>query len=504
LVNAAARIQQRVKLPSPRNMPIDTFVVLMMENRSFDQMLGHLTRNGMPEVNGLQGAESNQGPDGTDYPVHPYEPEETVFHPAQDPTGKIFDPCHGKGCVQEQLSGGNAGFVKNFLATRHDKKGNLVEIPERYRGLVMGYYTAEHLPVYDHLARHFCVCDAWHSSVPGDTWPNRLYALAGREGQSIGHKPSPWARLLARLRGVPLIGSLANAPIYEVEAFTRWLRDDQWKWYSHDPATLRAVDKEYRTFHLRRENFGFFNRKSVSVLTRGLESSIVGGPSFLDDAANGKLRDVSWIDPNFVDLRVLDPNSNDDHPPSDVKAGQALVLELYEALVNSPNWEETMLVITYDEHGGFYDHVVPPAVDDDSGYQTLGVRVPALIVGPRVEKLVCHDTFEHTSLISTILRRFAADPTSALAAMPKRVRSGPHLGSILSDEARSDVPDHGELRSRMDEWRTEARRKRRSRRGERAELSDGAGHELRLHQFQEEFMQFALAMRESGLPPGRP
>jgi phospholipase C len=482
---------------------IEHIVVLMMENRSFDQMLGHLTLNGMPEVNGLQGTESNQGPDGTDYPVHPYEPEETVFHPTQDPTGKVFDPCHGKDCVQEQLSGGNRGFVRNFLATRHDKKGNLVEIPERYRGLVMGYYTSEHLPVYDHLAHQFCVCDAWHSSVPGDTWPNRLYALGGREADSIGHKPGLLASVLARLRNVPLIGNLADAPIFEVEAFTRWLRDDQWKWYSHDPATLRAVDKEYRSFKLRRENFGFFSRKSVSVLTRGLEASIVGGPSFLDDAANGELRDVSWVDPNFVDLRVLDPNSNDDHPPSDIRAGQALALELYEALVNSPNWEETMLVIVYDEHGGFYDHVVPPAVHDDSGYQTLGVRVPALIIGPRVGQQVCHDILEHTSLISTILQRFAANPSGALASMSERVREAPHLGSVLVDEPRSDISDHGDLRERMDEWRIDARRRRRSKEGP-AELGDGAGHELRLHQFQDEFMQFALAMREQGLPPGRP
>ena len=95
----------------------------------------------------------------------------------------------------------------------------------------------------------------------------------------------------------------------------------------------------------------------MSWLTQALEAAIVTHDSFLDDAAKGELRDVSWIDPNFIDLSVLDPNSNDDHPPSDVKAGQALVLELYEALANSPNWEDTVLVIVYDEHGGFYDHV---------------------------------------------------------------------------------------------------------------------------------------------------
>ena len=76
-----------------------------------------------------------------------------------------------------------------------------------------------------------------------------------------------------------------------------------------------------------------------------------------------------------------------------------------------------MLVIVYDEHGGFYDHVAPPEVNDRSGYKTLGVRVPALVVGPRVRKFVCHETFEHTSLIATILRRFASNPEHAIRAI---------------------------------------------------------------------------------------
>jgi phospholipase C len=88
--------------------------------------------------------------------------------------------------------------------------------------------------------------------------------------------------------------------------------------------------------------------------------------------ANERLRHVSWIDPNFVDLNVLDPNSNDDHAPSDIRAGEAFVVEIYDALRNSAEWEDTMLVVGYDEHGGFYDHVAPPPLpfDDGSGYAT--------------------------------------------------------------------------------------------------------------------------------------
>ena len=217
------------------------------------------------------------------------------------------------------------------------------------------------------------------------------------------------------------VKAIENAPIYDVEAFTRHLDDRQWRWYSHDPATLRAADGHYRD-HFMRDNFSFFDRKKLSFLTEAGEALIVGHDSFLDDAAKGELRDVSWIDPNFIDLKILDPNSNDDHPPSDIRAGQALVLEVYEALSRSPAWDDTLLVIVYDEHGGFYDHVPPPAVHDDSGYTTLGVRVPALIVGPRVKQFVCHETFDHTTLIKTILTRFASDPEQAIAEMPQRVQ----------------------------------------------------------------------------------
>jgi phospholipase C len=489
-----------------RLQEIEHIVVLMKENRSFDQMLGYLHRDGMPEVDGLTGNEVNHDGEGKAYPVFEWKPEQTVFHPDLDPTGKVLDPCHSPTCVKEQLSDGNGGFVKNFLATRKDGEGKAVEVPAEYRGLPMGYYSATHLPVYDHLARNYCVCDAWHASIPGDTWPNRLYSLAGRAGESIGHRPGFLHSLGRRLSGVPGISGIAGAPIFEVEAFTRQLEDSQWRWYSHDPATLRAADARYRELlHIDRGNFAYFNRKRVSALTETVESPLVGHDSFLDDAAKGQLRDVSWIDPNFIDLRVLDPNSNDDHPPSDIRAGQALVLELYEALAKSPNWENTLLVIAYDEHGGFYDHVAPPPVGDDgSGFTTLGVRVPALLVGPRVAKQVCHTTFEHTSLIATILRRFAADPEAAIARMPKRVHDAPHLGQALAAAPRADIPDHAHLRETMDSWRARSRQEHRALAGKPSALAEGVGRDLKLHDFQEEFLKFSLAMREQGLPPGQP
>jgi phospholipase C len=481
---------------------IEHIVVLMMENRSFDQMLGYLSRDGMPEVEGLTGRESNPDEQGNDHVVFEWGAEETSFHPLQDPTGKILDPCHSKGCVARQLAGGNQGFITNFIESRKDKNGDRVTIPEQYHTLPMGHYGARHLPMYDFLARNYAVCDAWHSSIPGDTWPNRLFALAGKEG------PKTLPPLLQRIeeRFKDQLHQLENAPIYAVEAFTRQLNDDQWRWYSHDPATLRAADEKYRHFG-ERDNFAFFDRQKVSVLTELLEDAIVTGSSFLDDAANGTLRAVSWIDPNFIDLKVLETASNDDHPPSDVRAGQSLVLETYEALRNSANWEDTLLVIVYDEHGGFYDHVTPPPldVDDGSGYATYGVRVPALLVGPRVKRQVCHQRFDHTSIIKTILTRFASQPEEAIAKMGRRVEHAPHLGAALGDTPRSDTPDHESARTQIAEWRAQARAARRGTREDGHSIArDGAGQPIGLHEFQEEFAKFVLAMRRAGLPYGEP
>lgn len=481
---------------------IKHIVVLMMENRSFDQMLGYLTRDGMPEVRGLTGRESNPDGQGTEHAVFEWGAEETSFHPLQDPSGKILDPCHSKECVAQQLADSNRGFIANFIESRKDKNGTPVTIPDEYHALPMGHYGAQHLPMYDFLARNYAVCDAWHSSVPGDTWPNRLFALAGREGPKM--LPPLLRRIEERFKGE--LQALENAPIYEVEAFTRQLADPQWRWYSHDPATLRAADEKYRHFG-ERDNFAFFDRQKVSILTELLEEPIVIGGSFLDDAANGKLRDVSWIDPNFIDLKVLETASNDDHPPSDVRAGQSLVLETYEALRNSPTWEDTLLVIVYDEHGGFYDHVSPPPlnIDDGSGFATYGVRVPALLVGPRVTRQVCHQQFDHTSLIKTILQRFAADPEQAIAKMGTRVQHAQHLGIALADAARTDIPDHDSARVQITDWRANARAARRGSATQgHSRARDGAGQQLGLHEFQEEFARFALAMRKAGLPYGEP
>jgi phospholipase C len=486
---------------------IKHIVVLMMENRSFDHMLGFLKLEGMAEVNGLTGNEYNLDPDGDKIGITAFDADAQKVQRHGEALEKKLDPDHSVDGVRTQLGHGygdfpNGGFVKAFIESRDpkDKVGkDLWMVP-------MGYYTSKDLPVYDYLAHQYCVCDAWHSSIPGDTWPNRQYALAGQAGEKVNLRLGLLRRLLLKLTGLKLPG---DPPLYEVPAFTRHLEEAQWRWYSHDPATLRCADGLYRKpGDLKKENFRYFERKTLSPVTKTAESWIFGHDSFLDDVAKGQLRAVSWIDPNFIDLNILDPNSNDDHPPTDIRAGQQLVLDTYEALANSPAWEQTLLVVVYDEHGGVYDHVTPPAVPagDNSGFDTLGVRVPALVIGPHVRQHVSHELFDHTSLIKTILLRFAGQPEQAIQQMGPRVANAAHLGGLVADEPRRELGDLGPVRQQMRQWREGARAARTAPRANvKSPAPDGAGHPLVLTEFQDEFMKAAYALRHGvGVPPGHP
>jgi phospholipase C len=490
-------------------------VVVMMENRSFDHMLGYLWQEGMTEIDGLRGDEFNLDADGARITVHPFDAEASTVQRVGEALQKRLDPDHSPAGVRKQLGPGyteggppNGGFVRSFIESRKtsDNVGkDLWSVP-------MGFYTSKDVPVYDHLARQYCVCDRWYCSIPGDTWPNRLYAYSGTQSDKADGGPL-WDQITA----LPPLRRLKSMPLYDVAAFTRQLADKQWRWYSHDPATLRVADARYRDLaNPRPDNFAFFDRRKVDWVTQTLERPLVRGGSFLDDAAQGSLPQVSWIDPNFVDLSVLETNSNDDHPPSDIRAGQAFIFDVYEALLHSPDWDDTLLVITYDEHGGFYDHVTPPALPTDDParprYKTYGLRVPTLIAGPRVQREVLHapadgTQFDHTTLIKTILLAFAANPSRAIGRMPTRVQRAPHLGGVLLDAPRTDVDDPRNARDLIDAWRQEARRRRAALLGDPAAgaahsaAPDGAGHPLIMTEFQSDWHKFATTMRQVGVEP---
>ena len=477
------------RIPAPSDEPagrlerIEHIVVVMMENRSFDHMLGYLslpaTLGGRErtDVDGLRGPDENFNlHDGQRYPIHHLARTEFA--------GEAEDPDHSGPSVDEQLSNGGQGFVDNFArysAAQAQKLG--VPVPDP--GLVMGYYDGDDLPVYDHLAAEYCVVDRWFSAVPGATWPNRLYAMAG---QAAGSR------------------SDIAVPIYSLPTFVRYL--DQagvsWRWYSFDPGTLRAADPEYRLGH--HDHFGYVDARKLSIREE-VAGKLTEKGSFLDDVAAGDLPAVSWIDPHFKDLRVLGPDSNDDHSPSDVIAGQDLILTVYHALSsNAETWAKTLLVITYDEHGGFYDHVSPPAaVDDHPEFQRHGVRVPALLVSPLVKpgststSLLGPDFhFDHTSIMKTIFTRFC-QANGLIPAMTARAAASNHLGHLLVDDApRSEVPDHSAAVQVVSDWRatwTQAR------------FTDpvaAAAPPRELTDFQNGFYEMARILRQAGLPGGHP
>jgi phospholipase C len=461
----------------------DHIVVLMLENRSFDHMLGYLSLTpeqggrGRRDIDGLSGPEVNFNSDGgSTYAIHHLDRTKLA--------GEVEDPDHSAASVDEQLANGGQGFVTNFArisTARAEQAGQPVPDP----GLVMGYYDAEDLPVYDHLAAEYCVVDRWFSSVPGATWPNRLYAVTG---QAAGSRND------------------VAPPLYSLPSFVRHLDEHKvdWRWYSFDPGTLRAIDPAYR--FTRHDRFAYLDARKLSTKERAVGELTEEGPSFLDDVAAGNLPPVSWIDPRFKDLRVLGPDSNDDHPPSDVVAGQELVLTIYHALSSSPSWEKTLFVIAYDEHGGFYDHVAPPtAVDEHPEFQRLGVRVPALLVSPLVAR-GCSSTallgsdfhFDHTSLIKTILSRFC-NSRGQIPKMTDRVQAANHIGHLLAEgPPRQDLADHTELATRLNDWRSN---------WETARFQDpvgASGKPGHLTDLQTGFYAMARLLREAGLPGGHP
>jgi phospholipase C len=391
---------------------IEHIVVLMLENRSFDHMLGYLSLEpGGLDVDGLREGMENTH-EGRAYPI---------FHLDKTAFTKTQDPCHSGACVDRQVADGNGGFATDYIETRADAAAADPVV-------VMGYYDGPQLPVYDYLAHHFCVCDRWFCSLKGATFPNRLYAVAGR---SAGSRDN------------------ASPPVYHLPSFVRKLdaAGASWRWYTHELfATIWAIDRGYLPK-------SFDNVRPFS--------SPYSAEDFFSAAKRSELPAVSWIDPNFVDVGGA-VGSNDDHPPSDVRAGQELVLRVVNALVHSPAWERTLLLVTYDEHGGFFDHVEPPAAEDDDPrpeFHSYGPRVPTILVSPRVRAGVSHEVFDHTSIIKTCLVRFCRQEGGLIPDMGARVNAAAHLGILLEKDVQIARPGDAALdglAAALQRWRADS------------------------------------------------
>lgn len=339
---------------------IDHIVVVMMENRSFDHMMGYLA---LPRWQ-LRGESIDGIPEGgfvEQWNGHRYQSE--ALSTSAWPTN-AGDPPHGGVPVSWQVQEG-----WRYLAAYADKW------PHLDPGIVMSCLTPGQVPVYDYFARHYCICDKWFCSVAGATWPNRLFAIAGDAGGETNIPQTALEGVLGTRRTMFHV-----LDEYEVP----------WRWYSSHPSLLRAFSRDYR-FDKDLDHYAYFRHRTQRQQR-----------NFLSDAASGDLPSFSWVDPNFfrLPLGIDGPLAPDnDHPPHDVMDGQRFINTVYSALTqNEESWRRTLLLITYDEHGGFCDHVVTP--------RPLGPRVPAFLVSPWVVPgRPCHTSLEHTAILKTTLRR---------------------------------------------------------------------------------------------------
>src|SRR6202789_4396454 len=319
---------------------IEHIVVLMLENRSFDHMLGFLysasgnvSPTGQP-FEGLTGTESNPGENGGVVPVFPIQAADgnAYFMPGADPG-------EGYSTTNSQLFGGvnapvpptatNQGFVTDFsytLGWEGPEKWSI--LPGTTANSIMGVFTPQMLPVLSGLARGYAVCDYWFASVPTETLPNRAFVNAGT---SQGHMDDKTTKYTCPT----IFGSLSQNKI-------------SWSIYGYvDPPLTRQTFPD--TQSAPDSNFGLFT-------------------DFQTAAANGTLSSYSFLEPSW------DSTGNSQHPNYNVALGEQLIHDVYYALRNGPGWNQTLLIITYDEHGGCYDHVPPPlgAVPPDSSKGEYG------------------------------------------------------------------------------------------------------------------------------------
>jgi len=342
------------------DIPIDHFVVLMQENRSFDHYLGQLHDIGQPLAEPAPAGATNPDPLGG-API-------PRFH--QTKVCDIADLGHSWNNTHREWHGGaNDGFTA------------VNAIPDDPSGArTMGYYTDQELPFYYALYATFAMGDRYFSSVLSQTFPNRFYLLAAT---SFGHIANDYPTDPAEFSQPTIFESLDAAGV-------------SWKIYSESIAFAETV---------------------FAYVSDNADGHVFKIAQFYADAAAGTLPAVA-----FVDSKPIGPpnREDDEHPVSNVQVGQAFVAKVVRAVLASPQWPSTAFILNYDEHGGYWDHVPPPracAPDDippmlgpnsDPGeFDRYGIRVPMVVVSPFARShFVSHRIYDHTSVLRLIETRF--------------------------------------------------------------------------------------------------
>jgi phospholipase C len=421
---AGATLRGPDQLPDPKraagtataSLPFDHVVIVMMENHSFDNLLGALALSGQPRAKGLRfnsaGAalNSNPGPQGR---VRSF-PFATT---AQGPNvSQSWNATH------EQIDGGRMdGFVRSVNDVQP-----------------MGYWTEQLLPFPYSLARAFCVANRWFSSAPCQTYPNRRFLMAGTAygniattTESLFDPPPPNGTIWDRLAH------------YEIG----------WRNYYTDLPSAGVIGSTVEKY----------------------PQNLAPIAQFFADCAAGSLPQVSLVDPEFgvagivgsslAKLPALQPlaekletTGGDEENPQDMSYGEYWAYKAVKAVLDSPAWPRTLLIYLYDEHGGYYDHVPPPAAiapdsippklgpgDVPGGYDIYGPRVPAIVVSPYSKpNAVTNLVHDHTSVLATIEAKWNLPFLTYRDANARTVKDFLALGSpvppLLHPPAISEPP----------------------------------------------------------------
>jgi phospholipase C len=379
---AGASVRAPDSLPNPKlpagtvdeAMPFDHIVVVMMENHSFDNLLGDLAHSGQPKADGLRfnakgvALNSNPGPEG---PV----PSFVIPTTAQSPTvTQTWNATH------DQIDGGKMdGFIRSVDSIEP-----------------MGYWTEEVLPFAYSLARTFTLANRWFCSAPCQTYPNRRFLMAGTAYGDIATNTE----------------SLKDPPPPNGTIFDR----------------LNAYGIGWRNY--------FTDLPQTAIIPTIIEkypANLSPIAQFFLDCAAGSLPSVSFVDPEFGALSdigepltkvpglealgvKLETTGGDEENPQNMDYGEYWAYQVVNAVLHSPAWPRTLLIYTYDEHGGYYDHVPPPAAiapdsiapelapgDAPGGYDMYGPRVPGIVVSPYSKpNAVTNVVHDHTSALATI------------------------------------------------------------------------------------------------------
>jgi phospholipase C len=395
---------------------IQHVVVLMLENRSFDHMLGYLYSDagnvspaGQP-FDGLTGRESNPDSSGAAVPVHQITPAtpNAYFMPGADPgEGYLATNQQLYGTEAGPASAGDTAPVNGYVTDYSYTLG--WETTEKWAIVagttdqdIMGCFTPGALPVLSALAQGYAVCDQWFSSAPTETMPNRAFTCGGTSQGHLDDKTHTFTS--------PSIFGLLNS------------NNLGWAIYGYDATPLT---------------------KETFTDIAGADASHFGlFKDFQAAAAAGTLPPFTFLEPSWSST------GNSQHPNYDVALGEQLIHDVYEALRSGPGWPQTLFVLTYDEHGGCYDHVAPPwgatPPDNTAGefgfdFTRFGVRVPTVLVSPLIAPGTVYRVpaggapLDHTSILKTVAQRWS------LPALTARDAAAPAFGDVLTlTAARTD------------------------------------------------------------------